>query len=59
MNLAKIIEEMQTERQNLDDAISALVKLAQSRRNHRGRPPAWLKSASKTKRGRPPGPRIS
>jgi len=51
MNLTKILEDLRREREQIDEAIFSLERLA-SGAPRRGRPPAWLK-AHKGK-GRPP-----
>ena len=53
MNLTKILVELRREREQIDEAILSLERLAAGSGPRRGRPPAWLK-AHKTK-GRPPG----
>jgi hypothetical protein len=53
MNLTKILEELRREREQIDEAILSLERLAAGSGPRRGRPPAWLK-AHKV-RGRPPG----
>jgi hypothetical protein len=52
MNLTKILAELRQEREQIDEAILSLERLAAGSGPRRGRPPAWLK-AQKT-RGRPP-----
>lgn len=52
MNLTKILAELRREREQIDEAILSLERLAAGSGPRRGRPPAWLK-AHKTK-GRPP-----
>jgi hypothetical protein len=51
MNLTKILTELRQEREQIDEAILSLERLAANSGPRRGRPPAWLK-AHKT-RGRP------
>jgi len=48
MNLNKILEELRREREQIDEAILSLERLAAGSGPRRGRPPAWLK-AQKTK----------
>ncbi|HKW98810.1 MAG TPA: hypothetical protein VJN43_13815 [Bryobacteraceae bacterium] len=43
MNLTKILEDLRRERQQIDEAIFSLERLA-SGAPRRGRPPAWLKN---------------
>lgn len=44
MNLTKILEELRREREQLDEAILSLERLAAGGGPRRGRPPAWLKA---------------
>jgi hypothetical protein len=53
MDVTKIIEELRREREQLEEAILSLERLASGRGRRRGRPPAWMTAAKK--RGRPPG----
>ena len=53
MNLNKILDELRREREQIDEAILSLERLAAGSGPRRGRPPAWLK-AQKIK-GRPQG----
>jgi len=61
MDIGKILAELKEERQNLDEAIVVLERLAKGRGRRRGRPPSWLAVATETaaeapkRRGRPPG----
>jgi hypothetical protein len=43
MDLQKMIAELTTERDRLDEAILALERLAAGKARRRGRPPSWLK----------------
>ena len=43
MDLHKMIVELQSERQRLDEAIEALERLSTGNLKRRGRPPRWLK----------------
>jgi len=54
MDVTKIIAELRQEREQIEEAIISLERLARGRGRRRGRPPAWLAVANK-KRGRPPG----
>ncbi len=54
MDVMKILAELREEREQLEEAIMSLERLARSRGRRRGRPPAWMKEV-KPKRGRPPG----
>jgi hypothetical protein len=53
MDVIKILQELRQEREQIEEAILTLERLAQGRGRRRGRPPAWL--AAMKKRGRPPG----
>jgi hypothetical protein len=53
MDVGKILSELRQEREQLEEAIISLERLARGRGKRRGRPPAWLSLAKK--RGRPPG----
>ena len=53
MDVAKILVELRQEREQIEEAIISLERLARGRGKRRGRPPAWLAVARK--RGRPPG----
>jgi hypothetical protein len=44
MNLTKILEELRREREQIDEAILSLERLAAGSGPRRGRPPAWLKA---------------
>jgi hypothetical protein len=43
MDLLKMIAELQTEKQRLDEAIQALERLSSTNSRRRGRPPRWAK----------------
>lgn len=53
MDVTKIIAELRQEREQIEEAIISLERLARGRGRRRGRPPAWLAVAKK--RGRPLG----
>ncbi len=53
MDVAKILGELRQEREQIEEAIISLERLARGRGRRRGRPPAWLAMAKK--RGRPLG----
>jgi hypothetical protein len=53
MDVSKILEELRNEREQLEEAILSLERLARGRGRRRGRPPAWMVEAKK--RGRPAG----
>jgi len=53
MEIEKMLTELRTERENLEQAIVTLERLAAGRGKRRGRPPAWMNAVKR--RGRPPG----
>lgn len=53
MDVARILAELRQEREQIEEAIISLERLASGRGKRRGRPPSWLTEARK--RGRPPG----
>jgi hypothetical protein len=53
MDVSKILDELRQEREQLEEAILSLERLARGRGRRRGRPPSWMVEAKK--RGRPPG----
>lgn len=53
MDVSKILEELRQEREQLEEAILSLERLARGRGRRRGRPPSWMVEAKK--RGRPIG----
>ena len=61
MDVSKILAELREERQQIEEAIVSLERLARGRGRRRGRPPAWLAAAGEAarvegkRRGRPPG----
>jgi hypothetical protein len=55
MDVSKILAELRDERQQLEEAILSLERLARGRGKRRGRPPAWLAEIGAKRRGRPPG----
>jgi len=56
MDAARILAELRKEREQIEEAIMSLERLARGQGKRRGRPPAWLKNSAPTKRrGRPPG----
>ena len=46
MDVDKMLAELRMEREQLDEAILTLERLARGRGRRRGRPPAWLKDAT-------------
>jgi hypothetical protein len=56
IDVAKILTELKEEKEQLEQAILTLERLAAGRSPRRGRPPSWMSSeASPKRRGRPPG----
>jgi hypothetical protein len=59
MDVSKMLAELRQEREQIDEAIMILERLARGRGKRRGRPPAWMTATSGAvtarKRGRPPG----
>jgi len=57
LDVAKILEELKQEKEQLEQAIITLERLVQGRAPRRGRPPAWMtaEGAAPKRRGRPPG----
>ncbi len=58
MDVSKILAELKAERQQIEEAILSLERLARGRGGRRGRPPAWLAATEQEapkRRGRPPG----
>jgi hypothetical protein len=51
MNLTKILAELRQEREQIDEAILSLERLAAGSGPRRGRPPRWLEAHKRT--GRP------
>ena len=56
MDVNKMLAELRQEREQIEEAILSLERLARGRGRRRGRPPAWLNEIEQPKRrGRPPG----
>ena len=55
MDVTKILTELREERQQIEEAIISLERLARGRGRRRGRPPAWVSDVTTKRRGRPPG----
>jgi hypothetical protein len=53
MDVIKMLAELRQERDQLEEAILTLERLARGRGRRRGRPPAWMTALKR--RGRPPG----
>ena len=46
MDVDKMLAELRLEREQIEEAILTLERLARGRGRRRGRPPAWLKNAA-------------
>jgi hypothetical protein len=56
MDIAKMIAELRSEREQISEAIAVMERLSLSQGKRRGRPPAWMTELKLVKRrGRPPG----
>jgi len=55
MDVSKILTELRDERQQIEEAILSLERLARGRGKRRGRPPSWMSEIATKQRGRPPG----
>ncbi len=56
MDISKILADLRQEREQLEEAILSLERLAMGRGRRRGRPPSWMSvNPTARKRGRPPG----
>jgi hypothetical protein len=53
MDFAKMLAELRQEREQIEEAIMTLERLAAGHGRRRGRPPAWMTTVKR--RGRPPG----
>jgi hypothetical protein len=53
MDVLKMLSDLRQEREQIEEAIVTLERLARGRGRRRGRPPAWM--AAIKRRGRPPG----
>ena len=47
MDVAKMLAELRQEREQIEEAIITLERLASGRGKRRGRPPAWMTAAKK------------
>ena len=64
MDVTKMLNDLRAEREQIEEAIMTLERLARGRGKRRGRPPLWLSEAKKRaagsemvvapRRGRPP-----
>ena len=53
MDVLKMLADLRHEREQIEEAIMTLERLARGRGRRRGRPPAWMSAIKR--RGRPPG----
>ena len=53
MDVLKMLADLRQEREQIEEAIMTLERLARGRGRRRGRPPAWMSAIKR--RGRPPG----
>jgi len=53
MDVVKMLTDLRQEREQIEEAIMTLERLARGRGKRRGRPPAWMTEIKR--RGRPPG----
>jgi len=53
MDVMKMLADLRQEREQIEEAILTLERLARGRGRRRGRPPAWMSELKR--RGRPPG----
>ncbi len=53
MDVLKMLADLRQEREQIEEAIVTLERLARGRGRRRGRPPAWMSALKR--RGRPPG----
>jgi hypothetical protein len=55
MDVTKILADLRQEREQIEEAILSLERLARGRGRRRGRPPTWMTEITAKRRGRPPG----
>jgi hypothetical protein len=56
MDISKMIAELRSELNAVDEAIAVLQRISYGQGKRRGRPPLWMKGIEEGKRrGRPPG----
>jgi hypothetical protein len=55
MDVSKILAELKAEREQIEEAIVSLERLARGRSRGPGRPPSWMADITPKRRGRPPG----
>ena len=54
MDVSKILAELKAEREQIEEAILSLERLARGRGRGPGRPPNWMADIAPKRRGRPP-----
>jgi len=54
-DVQKILAELKAQREQIDEAILSLERLARGHGRGRGRPPDWMADVAPHRRGRPPG----
>src|SRR5215467_14026060 len=55
MDVSKILSELRAEREQIEEAILSIERLARRRGRRRVRPPSWMSEITTKRRGRPPG----
>ena len=57
MDILKMLADLRDEREQIEQAIVVIERMAQGRGKRRGRPPAWMSAMKDTpkRRGRPAG----
>ena len=55
MDVSRILAELKAEREQIEEAILSLERLARGRGRGPGRPPNWISEITPKRRGRPPG----
>jgi hypothetical protein len=55
MDVSRILAELKAEREQIEEAIVSLERLARGRGRGPGRPPNWMAEITPKRRGRPPG----
>jgi hypothetical protein len=55
VDVGKILAELKAEREQIEQAIVSLERLARGRMRGPGRPPNWMGDITPKRRGRPPG----
>ena len=57
IDVSKALAELKTEREQIEEAVLSLERLAQGRGRGPGRPPNWMADIAPKRRGRRPGSR--